>query len=60
MIDFFEIDENKNSIKTLNLDDFSVEDLKRYIEELNVEITRVKLEIEKKNSFKKNAEKLFK
>ena len=60
MIDFFEIDENKNSIKTLNLDDFSVEDLKRYIEELNVEIARVNLEIEKKNSFKKNAEKLFK
>tara|TARA_Y100001970_G_C13838046_1_gene653055 strand:+ start:421 stop:603 length:183 start_codon:yes stop_codon:yes gene_type:complete len=60
MSDFFEIDEIKKTIKILNLDDFSVEELKRYIQELKLEIDRVNEEIEKKNIFKKDAEKLFK
>ena len=60
MTDFFEIDEKKKAIKTLNLDDFSVEDLNKYIEELKKEIERVKIEIKTKENFKKNAENFFK
>tara|TARA_Y100000768_G_C23551178_1_gene483742 strand:- start:233 stop:415 length:183 start_codon:yes stop_codon:yes gene_type:complete len=60
MNDFFEIDDVKKTIKTLNLDDFSVEDLKKYIEELKEEINRVSKEMERKNSFKKSAENFFK
>ena len=43
MDDFLEIDEKKKTINSLNLDDFSVEDLEKYISELNKEILRVKL-----------------
>ncbi len=60
MIDFFEIDEKKTTIKTLNLDDFSIEDLNKYIEELNEEISRVNKEITKKEFLKKQADKVFK
>ena len=60
MDDFLEIDEKKKTIKTLNLDDFSVEDLDKYILELNKEILRVKEEINKKNILKKEAQNFFK
>ena len=60
MDDFLEIDEKKKTINTLNLDDFSVEDLDKYILELNKEILRVKEEINKKNILKKEAQKFFK
>jgi len=40
MDDFLEIDEKKKTINSLNLDDFSVEDLEKYISELNKEILR--------------------
>jgi uncharacterized small protein (DUF1192 family) len=60
MDDFLEIDEKKKTINPLNLDDFSVEDLEKYIFELNKEILRVKEEINKKNKLKKEAQKFFK
>ncbi len=60
MTDFFEIDETKKTVKILNLDDLSIEDLKQYINELKLELKRVNLEIEKKNVVKKNAEDFFK
>ena len=60
MDDFLEIDEKKKTINSLNLDDFSVEDLEKYISELNNEILRTKEEINKKNKSKKEAQKLFK
>ncbi len=60
MKDFFEIDESKKTVKILKLDDFSVEDLKIYMNELNKEVDRVKLEIDKKINLRKEAEKLFK
>ena len=60
MDDFLEIDEKKKTINSLNLDDFSVEDLEKYISELNKEILRVKEEINKKNKLKKEAQKFFK
>ena len=60
MDDFLEIDEKKKTINALNLDDFSVEDLDKYILELNKEILRVKEEINKKNKLKKEAQNFFK
>ena len=60
MTDFFEIDEKQKTVKILNLDDFSIEDLQNYISELQTEIQRVKEEIIKKENFKLNAEKFFK
>ena len=60
MTDFFEVDEKEKTVKILNLDDFSVEDLQYYISELQTEILRVKDEIKKKENLKLNAEKFFK
>ena len=45
MTDFFEVDEKQKTVKILNLDDFSVEDLQKYISELQTEILRVQDEI---------------
>ena len=60
MTDFFEVDEKQKTVKILNLDDFSVEDLQNYISELQSEILRVQDEIKKKEKLKLNAEKFFK
>tara|TARA_B100001248_G_C27347644_1_gene439586 strand:+ start:1014 stop:1199 length:186 start_codon:yes stop_codon:yes gene_type:complete len=60
MSDFFEVDEKHKKIKILNLDEFSIEDLNNYIEELNKEILRVKSELQKKNNVRKEAEDFFK
>ena len=60
MTDFFEVDEKQKTVKILNLDDFSVEDLQNYICELQTEILRVQDEIKKKENLKLNAEKFFK
>ena len=60
MADFFEVDEKQKTVKILNLDDFSVEDLQYYISELQAEIQRVKDDIRKKENLKFNAEKFFK
>ena len=46
MDDFFEVDEKKKTVKSINLDDFSIEDLEKYKSELNKEILRVNLEID--------------
>ena len=60
MTDFFEIDEKNKTIKILNLDEFSIEDLSKYLKELNKEIERVKFKVQKKVSVKKDAEEFFK
>jgi len=60
MDDFLEIDEKKKTINLINLDDFSVEDLEKYILELENEVLRVKKEIIKKNKLKTEAQKFFK
>jgi uncharacterized small protein (DUF1192 family) len=60
MTDFFEVDEKQKTVKILNLDDFSVEDLQNYISELQTEVLRVQDEIKKKENLKLNAEKFFK
>tara|TARA_Y200000002_G_scaffold248799_1_gene206075 strand:- start:190 stop:372 length:183 start_codon:yes stop_codon:yes gene_type:complete len=60
MTDYFEVDEKQKTVKIINLDDFSVEDLQNYISELQIEILRVQDEIKKKENLKLNAEKFFK
>lgn len=60
MTDFFEINEEKKTVKILNLDDFSIEDLKVYLQELHLEIERVNSELLKKRNFKDKAENYFK
>ena len=60
MKEFLEYDESKRTIKTLNLDNFSVEDLKTYIIEIKKEIERVELEIKKKTKSLNDAHKFFK
>tara|TARA_Y100000748_G_C15076573_1_gene324706 strand:- start:131 stop:313 length:183 start_codon:yes stop_codon:yes gene_type:complete len=60
MSDFFEIDEQKKTLKVLNLDELSIEDLEKYIQELKFEISRVQDEIKIKTASKSNAEKFFK
>ena len=60
MNEFLEYEENKKSIKSLNLDDFSVEDLDNYILELKKEIDRVNIEKIKKKKLISDAENIFK
>ena len=60
MNEFLEYEERKKSIKSLNLDDFSVEDLDKYISELKDEIDRVKIEKIKKKKLISDAENIFK
>ena len=60
MSDFLEIDEKKKTIKKLNLEDLSIENLKEYILELEEEIMRIKAEIDPKKSSISEAEKYFK
>jgi uncharacterized small protein (DUF1192 family) len=60
MNEFLEYEENKKSIKSLNLDDFSIEDLDKYTSELKDEIDRVNLEKVKKKKLISEAENIFK
>jgi len=60
MTDFLEFEENKKTIKKLNLEDISIENIKEYILELEAEIMRAKGEIELKNNSINEAEKYFK
>ena len=59
MTDFFEIDEKKQTVKNLNLDDLSIEELNQYLEELLTEMDRVQEEIKKKAVLKNEAENFF-
>ena len=60
MNEFLEYEESKKTIKSLNLDDFSVEDLDKYISELKDEIKRVNMEKVKKKKLISEAENIFK
>ena len=60
MNEFLEYEQNKKSIKSLNLDDFSIEDLDKYILELKDEIDRVNMERVKKKNLISEAESIFK
>ena len=60
MNEFLEYEESKKSIKSLNLDDFSIEDLDKYTSELKDEIDRVSMEKIKKKKLISEAENMFK
>ena len=60
MNEFLEYEERKKSIKSLNLDDFSIEDLNKYTSELKDEIDRVNMEKIKKKKLISEAENIFK
>ena len=60
MNEFLEYEEGKKSIKSLNLDDFSIEDLDKYTSELKDEIDRVNMERVKKKNLISEAENIFK
>ena len=60
MNEFLEYEETKKSIKSLNLDDFSIEDLDKYTSELKDEIDRVNMEKIKKKKLITEAENIFK
>ena len=60
MTDFLEINEKEKTIKSLNLEDLSIDNLKQYIFELQEEIKRVQGEISIKKSSINEAEKYFK
>ena len=60
MDDYLEFEKDTKALKSINLDDFSVEDLTEYTEQLKQEVQRVKFELEKKLKLKTEAEKYFK
>ena len=60
MTDFLEINEKEKTIKRLNLEDLSIDNLKQYIFELQEEIKRVEEEIGLKESSISEAAKYFK
>ncbi len=60
MNEFLEYEDSNKTIKAIILDDFSIEDLNQYIDELKNEILRVDQEIVKKENLKNQAEKYFK
>ena len=59
MNDYLEFDSNNKSLKSINLDDFSIDELLEYIENLNKEIDRVNSDILKKRKIKEEAKKYF-
>ena len=60
MSDFLEFDGEKKIVKSINLDDFSIEDLRKYIIKLEEEIKRAELEIKEKKKSQEEAKKFFK
>ena len=60
MINFFKSNQDKAVIKSINLDDFSIEDLENYILELSLEVKRAELEIKKRLKTKEVAQNFFK
>ena len=60
MTDFLEINYKEKTIKRLNLEDLSIDNLKQYISELQEEIKRAQEEISLKESSINEAEKYFK
>ena len=60
MDDYLEFEKDTKAIKSINLDDFSIEDLKEYIEQLENEVKRVNHELGKKLKLQVEAEKYFK
>ena len=60
MDDYLEFEKDTKSLKSINLDDFSIEDLKEYIDQLKKEIDRVEKELKNRQKTLVDAEKYFK
>ncbi len=60
MDDFLEFEADKKTIRTISLEEFSIEDLHQYINELKKEIERTEKELIKKNQIQQEAKKYFK
>ena len=60
MDDYLEFEEKTKNLKSINLDSFSLDELKDYIKQLNLEIERVNSEMNKKQKSQFVAEKYFK
>ena len=60
MSNFIEFNENNKAIKSISLEDISVEDLEEYILNLVNEQERAKEEIKKRLKTKEEAQKFFK
>ena len=60
MDDYLEFEKNTQALKSIDLDNFSVEDLEEYMQQLTKEIERVKKELEKKLESQAEAKKYFK
>tara|TARA_B100001123_G_C15121991_1_gene951739 strand:+ start:859 stop:1041 length:183 start_codon:yes stop_codon:yes gene_type:complete len=60
MDDYLEFEKETKALKSINLDDFSIEELREYNKQLKNEIERVKVELEKKLKFQVEAKKYFK
>tara|TARA_B100000427_G_scaffold265634_1_gene230905 strand:+ start:194 stop:379 length:186 start_codon:yes stop_codon:yes gene_type:complete len=57
--DYLEYEKETKSLKSINLDSLSVDELRSYIEQLKNEIARVTLEIDKKKKQIDEASKIF-
>ena len=57
---FLEFEEDKKTIKSINLDNFSIEDLEEYIDGLKLEVKKAEEEIKQRIKTKREAQKFFK
>ena len=60
MNSFLEFEEDKKTIKSINLDNFSIEDLEEYIDGLKLEVKKAEEEIKERIKTKEEAQKFFK
>ena len=60
MNSFLEFEEDKKTIKSINLDNFSIEDLEEYIDGLKLEVKKAAEEIKQRIKTKGEAQKFFK
>ncbi len=60
MNSFLEFEEDKKTIKSINLENFSIEDLEEYIDGLKLEVKKAEEEIKQRIKTKKEAQKFFK
>ena len=60
MNSFVEFEVNKKTIKSINLDNFSIEDLEEYIDGLKLEVKKAEEEIKQRIKTKGEAQKFFK
>ena len=60
MNSFLEFEEDKKTNKSINLDNFSIEDLEEYIEGLKLEVKKAEEEIKQRIKTKGEAQKFFK